>query len=242
MTNKPNIVLVHGAWADGTSWSKIIPILHNAGYNVVATQHPLTSLTEDVEVTRRLAEAQEGPTILAGHSYGGAVITEAAHLCPNVIGLVYIAAFAPEVGENLGSIGENAAPPEGGAAIRPDKYGTLWLDKELFHGNFCQDVTDEEAIVMGAAQKPIAARCFGDNISDAGWKILPTWYQLSENDRMINPALQVFMTDRMKPQRVLTLQSSHVAMVSHPNEVADFILEACEQVNNLQTDTTKEFA
>jgi pimeloyl-ACP methyl ester carboxylesterase len=116
MTNRLNIVLVHGAWADGSSWNKVIPFLKEAGYNVVATQNAMTSLYDDAEITRRLVEAQEGPTILVGHSYGGDIITEAAHQCPNVVGLVYIAAFAPDVGESLTSLSSGGEPPPGAAA------------------------------------------------------------------------------------------------------------------------------
>jgi pimeloyl-ACP methyl ester carboxylesterase len=229
MINKPNIVLVHGAWADGSGWSKVIPILQQAGYNVVATQHPLTSLADDVEVTRRLTEAQEGPTLLVGHSYGGAVITEAAHQCPNVVGLVYIAAFAPDEGESLGSLAAAGAPPPGAAAIRPDKYGTLWLDKELFPANFCQDVDEKEAKVMAAAQYPIAARCFADAITNAGWKNLPCWYQVSSNDRMTPPQAEQFMAERIKAT-IISLPASHTPMISMPEEIAGLILTAAQEV------------
>lgn len=228
MTNKPNIVLVHGAWADGSSWSKVIPILKQAGYNTVATQNNLTSLADDTETTRRLAEAQEGPTILVGHSYGGAVITEAAHLCSNVIGLVYIAAFGPDKGESLASLAAAGEQPPGAAAIRPDKYGILWLDREMFPDNFCQDVNKVEAQVMAVTQRPIAGKCFEDKISDAGWKNLPTWYQVSDNDRMIPPGAEQFMASRMKA-KVISLPASHVSMVSHPEEIADFILQAAKE-------------
>jgi len=230
MPTKPNIVLVHGAWADGSSWSRVIPILKKSGYNTAAVQNNLTSLADDAETTRRLAEAQQGPTILVGHSYGGAVITEAAHLCPNVIGLVYIAAFAPDEGESLASLAAaGAEPPPGAVAIRPDKYGILWLDRELFPENFCPDVDRQEAEVMAATQRPIAAKCFEDQITDAGWKNLPSWYQVSENDRMIPPGAEHFMAVRMKA-KIISLASSHVSMVSHPEEVADFILKAANEV------------
>jgi len=229
MTNKPNIVLVHGAWADGSSWNKVIPILQDAGYNVVATQHPLTSLADDVEITRRLVEAQEGPVLLVGHSYGGAIITEAAHKCPNVTGLVYVAAFGPEAGESLASLGASGPPPPGAVAIRPDKYGILWLDKELFPDNFCQDVDKAEAHVMAATQKPVAVKCFEDKITDAGWKKLPNWYIISANDRMIPPAAEQFMAERMKA-KIIFIPASHTPMISHPDEVADFIMGAAKQV------------
>lgn len=225
MTNKPTIVLVHGAWADGSCWNKVIPRLMEEGYNVVATQHALHSVPDDVETVRRVAEMQDGPAILVGHSYGGAVITEAAHLCPNVVALVYIAAFAPDEGESLASLAAAGAPPPGAAAIRPDKYGVLWLDKELFADNFCQDVEKKEAAVMCATQQPITVRCFEDKITNAGWKNLPCWYQVSSNDRMIPPTAEQFIAQRMNAQ-VISLAASHTPMVSHPDEIAEFILKA----------------
>jgi len=230
MTNKINIVLVHGAWADGSSWSKVIPVLKNAGHNVVATQHNLNALAEDAEITRRVAEAQEGPTILVGHSYGGAVITEAAHQCPNVIGLVYIAGFGPDEGESLASLAAaGTEPPPGAAAIRPDKYGILWLDKDMFPDNFCQDIDKTEGQVMAITQRPISGKCFEDKITNAGWKNLPTWYQVSENDRMIPPVAEHFMAERMKA-KMISLPSSHASLVSHPREVADLILTAANEL------------
>ncbi|MEO5564350.1 MAG: alpha/beta hydrolase [Chitinophagaceae bacterium] len=227
MAQKPNIVLVHGAWADGSSWSKVIAILKKNEYNVVATQHALISLADDTETTRRVAEAQEGPTILVGHSYGGAVITEAAGNCPNVIGLVYVAAFAPNVGESLNSLAAGAPPPPGFTAVRPDKYGMLWLDKNLFAENFCQDVEPEEAEVMAATQQPIAARCFDDKVTNAGWQKLPCWYQISAQDRMIPPPAQQFMGERIKA-KIVFLPSSHTPMVSHPEEIADIIMQGAK--------------
>jgi pimeloyl-ACP methyl ester carboxylesterase len=234
MTNKPNIVLVHGAWADGSCWAKVIPALKQAGYNVVATQHALNSLADDAETTRRLAEAQDGPTILVGHSYGGAVITEAAHLCPNVIGLVYIAAFAPDAGESLTTLGASAPPPPGAVAVRPDKYGVLWLDKDLFAANFCQDVDATEALVMAATQQPITIKCFDDKITNAGWRNLPCWYQISSEDRMIPPPAQQFMAQRISATTI-TLASSHTPFISKPEEISAFILLAANEVVTTKT-------
>lgn len=230
MANQVNIVLVHGAWADGSNWSKVIPVLKKAGYNVVATQHPLTSLADDVEITRRLAEAQNGPVLLAGHSYGGAIITEAASKIPNAQGLVYIAAFAPDAGENLGGL-LGRVPSSGGAAIRPDKYGFLWIDRELFGSAFSQDCTPEDTLLMATAQKPIAGKCFEDPATNAGWKNLPVWYQISEQDHMIPPETQKFMAERMKAATI-SLPSSHASLVSHHQQVADLILTAAKKLDN----------
>jgi pimeloyl-ACP methyl ester carboxylesterase len=231
MSKKPNILLVHGAWADGSGWSKVIPILKDAGYNVVATQQKLVTLDDDAETVRRAAEALDGPVLLVAHSYGGAVITEAAHLCPNVIGLVYIAGFALDKGESLAILSASGpvAPP-GAAAIRPDKYGFLWIDRELFADNFCQDVDKTEAFVMAATQKPLSVACFEAKITDAGWKNLPTWYQVSMNDRMIPPQAEQFMAQRINA-RTITVPSSHASLVSHPEEISDFILSAVKELH-----------
>lgn len=225
MANKTNIVLVHGAWGDGSHWRKVLPILKNAGHEVVATQNPLTSLTDDAEITRRLAESMSGPTILVGHSYGGAIITEAASKCPNVTGLVYIAAFAPDTTENLGGLLGRTDPPPGAAALRPDKYGFLWIDREQFHANFCQDLDPEEAYVMQATEHPTSGKCFEEKPTDAGWKNLPTWYQVSDKDRMIPPATQQWFAERMNATTI-HLPASHASMASHPKEVAELILKA----------------
>jgi pimeloyl-ACP methyl ester carboxylesterase len=230
MSNKLNIILVHGAWADGSGWGKVIPYLIEAGYSVRATQHHLTSLADDVETVRRAAEAADGPVLLVGHSYGGAVITEAAHLCPNAVGLVYIAAFAPEVGESITLLASSSpvAPP-GAAAVRPDKYGFLWIDRDLFADNFCQDVDKTEALVMATAQKPVAVAAFDGKITNAGWKGLPCWYQVSTEDRMIPPPAEQFMAQRINA-KTISLPASHASMVSHPEGIAEFILEAAKQL------------
>ncbi len=238
MSKKPNILLVHGAWADGSSWSKVIPILHEAGFNIVATQQKLTSLEDDAETVRRAAEMLDGPVVLVGHSYGGAIITEAAHLCPNVIGLVYIAGFAPDKGESLEilSAGGPVVPP-GAAAIRPDKYGFLWIDREMFADNFCQDADKTEALVMSITQKPLSLTAFQGKISDAGWKNLPCWYQVSMNDRMIPPPAEQFMATRINA-RTITVPASHASMVSHPEEISEFILGAANELHASIADET----
>jgi pimeloyl-ACP methyl ester carboxylesterase len=230
MANKVNIILVHGAWADGSSWRKVIPVLAKEGYNVLATQHPLTSLADDVEITRRVAEAQEGATLLVGHSYGGAVITEAAGKCANVAGLVYIAAFAPDAGESLGELSQRTNPAPGNLAVHPDRYGTLWIDKNKFRESFCQDIAEDEAAVMATVQKPIAIQCFTDKVTNAGWKNLPCWYQLSEQDQMIASETEAFMAERMKPQKIISLPASHASMMSHPGEIAELVLTACKHL------------
>ncbi len=231
MANKPNILLVHGAWADGSSWGKLILHLKEAGYHVVATQQPLTSLTEDAEIVKRACEALEGDVLLVGHSYGGAVITEAAHECPNVVGLVYLAAFALDKGESLAILSASGpvAPP-GAAAIRPDKYGYLWIDRDLFAANFCQDLGRNESAIMAAVQKPLSVASFEGKITDAGWKNLPSWYQVSQDDRMIPAPAEHFMADRIKARKIITLPASHVSYISHAKEVAEFIQGAAQEL------------
>jgi pimeloyl-ACP methyl ester carboxylesterase len=231
MSKKPNILLVHGAWADGSSWGKVIPLLTEAGYTIVATQQKLVSLEEDAETVRRAAEVLDGPVLLVGHSYGGAIITEAAHLCPNVIGLVYIAGFALDKGESLEILSASGpvAPP-GAAAVRPDKYGLLWIDREMYADNFCQDVDKTEAHVMAVVQKPLSLAAFQGKVTDAGWKNLPCWYQVSMNDRMIPPPAEQFMATRINA-RTVSVPSSHASMVSHPEDIGEFILGAANELH-----------
>ncbi|GAM20707.1 hypothetical protein SAMD00019534_038820 [Acytostelium subglobosum LB1] len=220
-----NIILVHGAWGDGSHWRGVIPILHAKGYNVTAVQNPLTSLADDIDRTKKLAAAQNGPTLLVGHSYGGAVITGAGHQ-QNVVGLVYIAAFAPDKGESLNGIFSRQAPPSGGAHIKPDANGFLWIEKPAFKESFCQDLDSTEALVMATAQKPIAARCFDDKSDEPAWKTKPSWYQVSSQDHMIPPEAEKSMAERMKPKKIISLDSSHASLASHAKEVANLIDEA----------------
>lgn len=229
MTAKPNILLVHGAWGDGSHWRHVIPPLHAKGYRVSAAQNPLTSLADDIDRTSKLATAQDGPTLLVGHSYGGAVITGAGHL-QNVVGLVYVAAFAPDEGDSLGSIFARREPPPGGANIRPDSNGFLWIAPDKFRESFCQDLDEEEALVMALTQKPIAARCFDDKSGPPAWKARPSWYQVSANDRMIPPDTESWMAQRMSARKTITLQASHASLASHADDVVALIEEAAGSV------------
>ena len=222
----PNVVLVHGAWADGSSWSKVIPLLQEKGYNVTAVQIPLTSLADDVAVTSRVLSMQKGPTLLVGHSYGGVVITVAGANASNVVGLVYVSAFAPDAGEVLGELNGRMPAGSGQANIRPDAYGFLWIDPKAFPESFAQDVDPVVARVMAAVQKPLAASIFGDKVTQAAWKSKPSWYLVSENDRIINPDLERFMSKRIGAKEVVSIPSSHASLVSHPSEVAKLIMDA----------------
>jgi len=225
---KPTIVLVHGAFADGSSWQRVIPILQRDGYNVIAVQNPLTSLAADVETTKRVVDAQTGPVVLVGHSYGGAVITAAAAGSSNVKSLVYIAAFAPEVGEAIGAFGDKYPAPLG-AALKPDKGGFLYIDTTQFHSVFGADLPVAETRVMAATQKPIIGNVFGATVDQATWKAIPTWYLVAQDDRAINPDLERFYAKRMNA-RTTEIKSSHVPFISHPADVARLIEQAAGTV------------
>ncbi len=220
-----NIVLVHGAWGDASHWRHVIPPLHAKGYRIAAVQNPLTSLADDVERTRKLAESLEGPTLLVGHSYGGAVISGAGHAA-NVVGLVYVAAFAPDEGDSLGSIFARREPPSGAASIRPDKDGFLWLAQDTFRESFGQDLSETEALVMAVAQKPIAGRCFEDKAGAPAWKTKPSWYQVSRHDHMIPPETEQWMAEHIKAKKIITLDASHASLASHAKEIVALIDEA----------------
>ena len=224
---KPTIVLVHGAFADGSSWQKVIPILQRDGYTVIAVQNPLTSLAADVETTKRVVDAQTGPVVLVGHSYGGAVITAAAAGSSNVKSLVYIAAFAPDVGEPIGKFGDQY-PASLGAALRPDKAGFLYVDPAQFHTVFAADLPEVETRVFAATQKPIIGSVFGATVDQAAWKTIPSWYLVSQDDKAINPDLERFYAKRMGA-KTTEVKSSHVPFLSHPADVARLIEKAAGQ-------------
>jgi pimeloyl-ACP methyl ester carboxylesterase len=218
------IILVHGAWGDGSHWQYVIPSLAKAGYKVRSVQNPLTTLQEDIDKTKDLIDAQEGKVLLVGHSYGGAVISGAGNH-DKVAGLVYIAAFAPDAGESLGSLlGKRESP--GGASIYPDSKGFLWVKYDEFHNAFCQDLDEKKALVMALSQKPIHSQCFGDTAGEPAWKTKPSWYQISQQDHMIPAETEKEMAERMNPKKIISLDAGHASLASHPNEVTQLILEA----------------
>jgi pimeloyl-ACP methyl ester carboxylesterase len=221
---KPTIILVHGAFADGTSWQRIIPVLERDGYVVIAVQNPLTAFAADVETTKRVIDAQRGPMVVVGHSYGGAVITKAAAGNSKVKSLVYIAAFAPEAGEKINAHNDKY-PAMIGPALKPDAAGFLYIDRAQFHYLFAQDVPTAEAGVMAAAQKPIIATAFEATVEQAAWKNIPSWYLVAGADRAMNPELQRFYAKRMGA-KITEITASHVPFISHPIEVARFIEQA----------------
>ena len=189
MANASNVILAHGAWADGSSWSKVIPLLLARGLRVTAVQLPLTSLKDDAATVKRALALADGPTVLVGHSYGGVVITEAGNE-PKVAGLVYIAAFAPDVGQSAGSLGASAEPAPMGLEVRPDAAGFLKLTEAGVKNDFAQDLSPAEKNLLFAAQAPTAAAALGENVSTAAWKTKPSWYLVATNDRAIQPSLE----------------------------------------------------
>jgi pimeloyl-ACP methyl ester carboxylesterase len=217
-----SIVLVHGAFADGSSWRKVIPLLQARGFNVTAVQNALKSLADDVATTRRVIEDQEGSVVLVGHSYGGAVITEAAAGDSKVKALVYVAAFAPDAGEALNGLIEKFPAPPLSTSVAPDSAGFLYLDRSRFNEVFAGDLPSDEAALLAATQKPIAAPTFGEAIKAAAWKSIPSWYVVSTQDKAINPELERFMAKRIGA-RTTEITASHVSFISHPDEIAKVI-------------------
>ncbi len=227
--SKPAVVLVHGFWGDAAHWGKVIVELDRRGYGSLhAVENPLTSLAEDARRTQQMIKQIDGPVLLVGHSYGGAVISEAGDL-PNVVGLVYIAAFAPDAGEGLGAITEQL-PPAAVANIAPDSDGYVWIAKDKFHESFCQELPADEALVMAVTQKAPVGSVFADPVTDPAWKKKPTWYQVSTEDRMIHPDNERRMAQRMNPRRTIELAASHASLASQPTAVCDLIDDAASSV------------
>lgn len=225
-----SIVLVHGFWGNAGHWAKVIPELARLGYrNVHAVENPLTSLADDAERTRKMIASQKGPVLLVGHSYGGAVITQAG-THENVVGLVYIAAFAPDAGESPGGITQGH-PPAGAANLFVDDDQYLWVQPEKFHESFCQDLSAEEGWVMAVTQKAPLVSTFSNEISVPAWKTKPSWYQISSQDRMIHPENQKMMSGRLNARKVITLDSSHASLASRPVEVTALIDEAARELS-----------
>jgi len=218
------VVLVHGAFADGSSWEKVIPLLQAKGVRVVAVQNPLTSLADDVAAAKRVIADQPGPVILVGHSWAGTVITEAGD-DPKVAALVYVAAFAPDVGQTTNDLGKGGPPPPGSASIKPDSAGFLYLTPEGVAKDFAQDLPASQAKVMAATQGPVASKAFDDKVTHAAWKNKPSWYVVAEKDRMIQPDLERALAKKMNAKTTV-LPTSHVAMLSRPKDVAAVVLAA----------------
>jgi len=218
MSNRPNVILVHGAWADGSSWSAVIEQLQANGYKVTAPQFPLTSLADDVARLRQVLALQDTPTILVGHSYGGQIITALGTDAPNVVGLVYIAAFGLAQGESLGALLSQGPTPPALVHQFVDGRGFVWLSEEDFINHFAADVDPVKARVMDAVQQPLAAAAFNQVMDVPAWKSLPSWYLIATDDQALPPAAQRLFAKRMGAT-VIEIPSSHVAMVSHPRDV-----------------------
>ena len=213
-TNATNIVLVHGTSVDGSSWSKVIPILQNAGHKVIAAQLPLHSLADDVDTVKRAIGLIGGPVVLVGHSYGGFVISNAAYNNPNVTGLVYLSAFAPNEGQSLGDFVDPAKLPKG--LLMFDSGGFISINPELFPQVLAQDIDPAEVKVIAAAQKPYNQSILTEKSGPPAWKQLPTWYGVTENDRIVPPDAQRMFAEQINATTVLPINSSHASPLSHP--------------------------
>jgi pimeloyl-ACP methyl ester carboxylesterase len=223
-----NIVLVHGAYADGSGWEAVYNILSHKGYNVTIVQNPLTSLEDDVAAVNRILDKQDGPTVLVGHSWGGTVITEAGN-SPKVVSLVYVAAFQPDAGESTLTLVTSApTAPENGIR-QPDAAGFSYYDKAKFHAGFCADLPKEKADFMFASQGPLAGKAFVATISQPAWKTKPSWAIVATADKSINPEIERRMYKRSN-SIVTELNGSHVIFISKPKEVAGVIEAAAKGV------------
>ena len=227
MPTKPNIVLVHGAGVDGSSWSAVIERLQADGFRVIAPQFPLTALADDVARLRQVLEFQEGPTIVVGHSYGGQIMTSLGTNAPNVVGLVYIAAFGLDEGESLGALLEQGPVTPALKHLFTDKQGFSWLSEDDFVNHFAGDVDPVKARVMYAVQQALAGSVVADVMRTPTWKAVPSWYLVAKNDQALPPDAQMQFAQRMGATTA-EVAASHVAMVSHPDAVVELVEQAAE--------------
>jgi pimeloyl-ACP methyl ester carboxylesterase len=232
-TSIKNIVLVHGAFADGAgTWAKVIALLQSKGYNVIAAQNPLTSLQDDVAAAKRAIAQMDGPVLLVAHSYGGMVISEAGK-DPKVAGLVYVAALVPDEGQNGNEV--NAAMPTTGVEkefqLSPD--GFVYLSLKAVNEHFAPDVSPEERKLIHATQVPLAASAGEEKVQNPAWKTKPSWFIVAAQDKVINPDLERFKAKLIKATTI-ELNSSHVPMISQPDKVADFIIGAAQKITKTE--------
>ena len=227
-TGNVSVVLVHGAWADGSSWSKVVERLKARGISAVAAPLPLTSLHDDVAALNRTLERIDGPVVLAGHAYAGAVIGSTR--ADNVKALVYVAALAPAEGETVGDVFYRGDAHPLAPKLSPDQHGLIWLPEEAFAAAFAQNATAQELTVLGAVQRPISVSCIGEPVGRPLWTDRPSWFLTAEQDRMISPDTQHFMAQRMKA-RVHSHQVDHTPIVTAPDVVTDVIVEAVQAVS-----------
>jgi pimeloyl-ACP methyl ester carboxylesterase len=231
MNARPNILLVHGAWADGSSWSAVIERLQADGYHVTAPQFPESSLAADVGRLRQVLARQDGPTLVVGHSYGGQIITALGTDTPNVVGLVYIAGFGLDEGESIGALLGQAPPSPALAHLDIDQEGFAWLPEDDFVNHFAADVDPVKAKVMYAVQQPLHSSTLQDVMGVPAWKSLPSWFLVADGDQAIPPDAQRQFAARMGATSI-EVPTNHVAMVSHPDEVLNFITTAVEAVQD----------
>ena len=224
------IVLVHGAWADGTSWRGVIRRLQQAGHNVTAPQFPLTTLADNVARLRQVLAVQDGPTVVAGHSYGGQIMTALGTDAPNVVALVYVAGFGLDEGESIGALLDQGEPTPAVAHIRVDDQGFAWLPRDDFLAHFAPDVDPADATIMYAVQQPLAMSAFDDVMGPPAWKNLPSWFAVAQRDEVIPPDAERQFAQRMGAT-VVELASSHVVLVSHPEDTAHLIETAVQHVS-----------
>jgi pimeloyl-ACP methyl ester carboxylesterase len=222
------VVIVHGAWVDGTSWREVIALLHVKGLRVIAVQNPLSALGDDVDAVARVIKRQPGPVVLVGHGYGGTVITQAGDH-PTVAALVYIAACAPDIGESTTDVEKSGPMSPVVSRFEVDAGGFLYLPLAVVQEFLAQDLSAAEARVLAAAQPPIRASALLDRVTKAAWRTKPSWYAVTDEDRMISPALQREIAARIEA-RVLSLRAGHVPFLSKPKDTADVILAAVDFV------------
>ena len=224
-----NIVLVHGAWADGSSWSAVIQRLQAGGHNVTAPQFPMTALADDVARLRQVLSRQDGPTLVAGHSYGGQIMTALGSDAPNAVGLVYIAAFGLDEGESIGAL-LSGPPTPALAHLDIDERGFAWLPEDDFVNHFAADVDPVKARVMFAAQQPLAGSALAEVMGAPAWKSLPSWFLIADGDQAIPPDAERQFARRMGATTI-EVTTNHVAMVSHPDDVGQIIETAADAVS-----------
>ncbi|HEX6170395.1 MAG TPA: alpha/beta hydrolase [Chitinophagaceae bacterium] len=223
-----NIVLVHGAFADGSGWEAVYKLLKKKGYTVSVVGNPNTGFADDVAATKRVLDRQDGPVILVGHSYGGAIITEAGNH-PKVTGLVYVAAFAPDANETLLQLLQSGPPAPNSGILPPDASGFIWYDLKKYHSGFCADLPKEQAEFLADSQIPVSASVFGATITNPAWKTKKTWYVVAQEDQTIPPDGERFMAKRMNAT-VTEIKASHLVFMSKPQAVAD-VIEAAAKGN-----------
>jgi pimeloyl-ACP methyl ester carboxylesterase len=221
---RPTVVLVHGAWADGSSWSEVIARLQAESLRVVSVQNPLTSLADDVAAVSRVLDLESAPVILVGHAWAGTVITQAGG-ASQVAALVYVAAFAPDAGQSTNDLLLGRPAPRYFALLSKDRCGYLWFPQDALPEWFAQDLPAENARLLASVQTPIHASVFDDRVSEAAWRAKPTWYLVSDEDRIIDPVLQHEMAARIRANTA-TVPASHVPFASKPRETTELILEA----------------